>query len=209
MKQVSHIEKNASTEERIKEAARKVFTEKGYAATRTRDIAEESGLNLALINYYFRSKENLFNIIMVENLQLFVGSILPILNDRSTSLYEKVEQLADHYIDMLIANPNIPVFMVNVVSNNPTELMNKLGGPTLRGTTYIEVQFAELMSKKKNVAYSPMHLFMNMVSLTVFPFIAAPLIKAKNSLSQEEYVKLMMERKKLIPVWVKNMFESI
>ena len=54
-------EPNLSTEEKIKAAARKVFMEKGYGASRTRDIAEEAGINLALLNYYFRSKEKLFN----------------------------------------------------------------------------------------------------------------------------------------------------
>jgi AcrR family transcriptional regulator len=58
MKEGKKIE--PTTEEQIKEAARRVFTRKGYAATRTRDIAEESGHNLALLNYYFRSKEKLF-----------------------------------------------------------------------------------------------------------------------------------------------------
>ena len=55
---------NLSTEEKFKEAARIVFTKKGYAATKTRDIAEQAGLNLALLNYYFRSKEKLFEIIV-------------------------------------------------------------------------------------------------------------------------------------------------
>ena len=46
-----------STEDKIKQAALKLFTKKGYAATRTRDISEAAGINLALLNYYFRSKE--------------------------------------------------------------------------------------------------------------------------------------------------------
>ena len=58
-----------STEEKIKIAARSVFHKKGYAATRTRDIAEEAGINLALLNYYFRSKEKLIDIIMTETMQ--------------------------------------------------------------------------------------------------------------------------------------------
>ncbi len=59
-----------STEEKIKEAARTVFTRKGYAATRTRDIAKEANINLALLNYYFRSKEKLFGLIMMEKMQI-------------------------------------------------------------------------------------------------------------------------------------------
>ena len=55
------IEKELSTEEKILISASKVFTEKGFSGTRTRDIAEEAGINLALLNYYFRSKKNFLN----------------------------------------------------------------------------------------------------------------------------------------------------
>src|SRR6186997_2175697 len=108
-----NIEKNPSTEEQIKDAARRVFTQKGYAATRTRDIAEESGCNLALINYYFRSKQKLFDIIMLEHIQSFVVSIMPILNDRHTTLKEKVAALVSHYIDMLKESPDLPIFILS------------------------------------------------------------------------------------------------
>jgi AcrR family transcriptional regulator len=200
---------NDSTEQKIKEAARKVFTEKGFAATRTRDIAEASGYNLALINYYFRSKENLFNIIMIESLQLFVGSILPILNDRETTLMQKVETMVDHYIDMLIANPNIPFFVMNAVNTNPHELMARVAGQNAIGSTYLEEQWRELIKKKKALAFNPMHLFINMIGMTVFPFVAAPMIKARNKISNEAYIQMMLERKKLIPIWMKSMFETI
>ena len=68
-----------STEEKIKNAARIIFHQKGYAGTKTRDIAEEAGINLALLNYYFRSKEKLFGIIMVESLQSFRLSMMDVI----------------------------------------------------------------------------------------------------------------------------------
>ena len=74
---------DTSTEEKIKEAARVVFHKKGYAATRTRDIAEEADINLALLNYYFRSKEKLFDIIMVETLS---GFLQHLTQERTRSL---------------------------------------------------------------------------------------------------------------------------
>jgi len=55
-----------STEEKIKEAARIVFTQKGYASAKVRDIAKEADINLSLVNYYFRSKEKLFQLCMAE-----------------------------------------------------------------------------------------------------------------------------------------------
>ena len=62
----NNTDKELSTEEKIIAAARKLFTQKGFSATKTRDIAEEAGINLALLNYYFRSKQNLFQIIIEE-----------------------------------------------------------------------------------------------------------------------------------------------
>jgi AcrR family transcriptional regulator len=64
-------ELDTTTEAKIKAAARVVFHKKGFAATRTRDIAEEAGINLALLNYYFRSKEKLFDIIMWRPCKVF------------------------------------------------------------------------------------------------------------------------------------------
>src|ERR1700755_1986938 len=101
---------DSSTEEKIKEAARVVFIKKGFAATRTRDIAEEAGINLALLNYYFRSKEKLFHVIMAETLKGFVQNIAMVLNDEKSSLEEKIQQLANSYIDMIIEEPEIPTF---------------------------------------------------------------------------------------------------
>src|SRR3546814_7833693 len=83
---------NISTEEKIKEAARKVFTRKGYAAARTRDIAEEAGINLALLNYYFRSKEKLFHQVMIERMQELFGVLIPVMNDTSTALETKLDR---------------------------------------------------------------------------------------------------------------------
>src|SRR5690606_27078812 len=106
---------DTSTEEKIKNAARTVFHKKGYAATRTRDIAEEAGINLALLNYYFRSKEKLFNIIMTETLSGFVQKMVVILNDEKTSLDKKVELIATHYTDLLLKEPEVPVFILSEV----------------------------------------------------------------------------------------------
>lgn len=107
------IGKDSSSEEKIKEAARKVFTRKGYAATRTRDIAEEAGINLALLNYYFRSKEKLFSQVMMEKIQEFFGLLFPIMDDASTKLETKIELIVSSYIDMLSESPDLPLFVLS------------------------------------------------------------------------------------------------
>jgi len=200
---------NGSTEAQIKEAARRVFTSKGFAATRTRDIAEESGVNLALINYYFRSKENLYNIIMVEQVQLFLHSVTGILNDPTTSLFTKLEIAIDHYIDMLIANPGLPIFGMNEVNTNPENLVEKVGfGNHNAGDLFIAKQWLEMTMAGEIQPIHPLHLISNVVAMTVFPFIAAPLLRNRSGMSVKEYNEMMLQRKKLIPHWVKTILTT-
>src|SRR5215204_3162803 len=104
---------DASTEEKIKEAARKVFTTKGYAAARTRDIAEEAGVNLALLNYYFRSKEKLFELIMLEALSGFMQNMGSVFNDENTTLEKKLMLIAEKVIDLFTLEPEMPLFIMS------------------------------------------------------------------------------------------------
>jgi len=206
MKKKSVIEKNSSTEEKIKEAARKVFTQKGYAATRTRDIAEEAGYNLALINYYFRSKEKLFDIICLENIQLFIPSVLGILNDPATTLQEKIEILVSNYIDMLMKNPELPLFILSEIHKDPMTLINKVWSNNIRHeNAYIIKQWQEFMASGKGPSVNPVHIFINALSMMIFPFVAGPLLRNRTGMGKEAFNKLMEERKKLIPVWIGTM----
>src|SRR6188474_52868 len=111
-----------NTEEKIKNAARAVFHKKGFAAARTRDIAEEAGINLALLNYYFRSKEKLFELIMLENIQQFVRGVKEIIMEEDTELRDKIERISSFYIDMLIRNPDLPLFILSELRANPDHL---------------------------------------------------------------------------------------
>src|SRR3954447_3091787 len=87
-----------NTESKIKAAARVVFHQKGFAATRTRDIAQEAGINLALLNYYFRSKQKLFDLIMAETVSAFMQNMVLVLNDEKTTLAHKIQELSNRYI---------------------------------------------------------------------------------------------------------------
>jgi TetR/AcrR family transcriptional regulator len=74
---MTEIDKN--TEQKILDAARKVFTRQGFAAARMDDIAQEAGINRALLHYYFRSKQKLFDVIFAENMGNFYSSFVSIL----------------------------------------------------------------------------------------------------------------------------------
>jgi AcrR family transcriptional regulator len=192
---------DTSTEEKIKAAARKVFTKKGYAASRTRDIAEESGINLALLNYYFRSKEKLFEIIMLENIQHFMKDVKEILTNEKTSLTQKIELLVENYIDMLIRQPDLPLFILSELRSGPQVLANKMGIKEFLFKSHFMKQLIEVMKKNK-IKIHPLQFIINTIGMTVFPFVGRPVLQHIGDLKQTEFIALMEERKKLIPGWI-------
>jgi len=195
--------KDASTEEKIIEAARKVFTLKGYAATRTRDIAKEAGLNLALLNYYFRSKEKLFEIVMAEKVGQLFGIIAPVVNNEATLLEEKVAFIADAYIRILSQNPGLPLFVLSEIRNNPEHFGNRVQAGKLLTESVLVKQL-----KEKKPDMNPLHFILNILSMCIFPFIAQPVLVASNVFTATEFELFAEERKTMIVTWFKAMIEA-
>ena len=198
---------DATTEEKIKNAARSVFHKKGYAATRTRDIAEEAGINLALLNYYFRSKEKLFDIIMTETIQGFLTSIMFILNNETTSFEQKIEVIVSNYIDLLIEEPDIPLFVLSELRANPDALISRISNKKVLMKSVFIMQFLQKIKEGKVAPIHPLHFIMNMLGMVVFPFVGSPMLKSIGDLKQKEFDELMQQRKKLIPKWVNAMLK--
>lgn len=198
---------DTSTEEKIKKAALKLFTRKGYAATRTRDISEEAGINLALLNYYFRSKEKLFELLMAELLEQFFRGIVEIFNDEKTSLDEKMKMFVGQYTALLKEQPDLPLFIFHHLRANPGKLASRLGMGRLF-KSYFFNQLALEMERRKIERIHPMQFVMNLLAMTVFPFIAAPLLKEVTGINGKMFDKLVEERLTLIPQWMKVIMES-
>lgn len=202
----NNIEK-IPTEEKIKKAARKVFQTKGYFATRTRDIAEEADVNLALLNYYFRSKEKLFDIIMTEILIGFFHTIGAVLND-NTSLEKKVALIANNYIDFLSKEENVPMFILSEIYNNPNKLLKKIKVKELILNSEFFKQYQDAVATGNVTEPNVFHFLMNLMSMIVFPFVAQPLLQEISGLNNSQFKELMHERKKLIPFWIETMMTA-
>ena len=200
----SNKELDTSTEAKIKAAARVVFHKNGFAATRTRDIAEEAGINLALLNYYFRSKQKLFDLIMMETMQGFFQSMTIVFNDEQTTLDQKVEIIAERYIDKMITDPHVPIFLLNELRNNPSGFVEKVNMKQVIVGSYYYKQFQERMKNSQNQVH-PLNFIINLMSLVMFPFVASPIIKMLGGLKDVEFNKMMVERKAFIPIWIRAM----
>jgi len=195
---------DTNTEERIKQAARKVFHQKGYAATRTRDIAEEANINHAMLNYYFRSKEKLFEIVMMETMAQFFKGVGIILNDENTSLEEKIERVVANYIDLLLEEPELPTFILNEVRPNPQFFVEQTPINEALTHSVFARQYAQAVIQGRITEPNLMHTILNVIGLVIFPFVAKPMLSAITNLPEEQYKALMIQRKTLIPQWIKT-----
>ena len=196
------VEEDLSTEEKIKAAARTVFTKKGFAATRTRDIAEEAGINLALLNYYFRSKEKLFELVMMEKMASFFGTITPILGNRALTLEEKISLVAENYTFALTENPDLPLFILSEIRMNPDQFVNRLPFNKIFESHFIK----QLQERRPDL--QPVHFLMNLLGLTVFPFIVRPVLITSGALNEKSFNARAEERISLIPQWMNAMLKK-
>lgn len=195
----NHTDKELTTEEKIIAAARKLFTQKGFSATKTRDIAEEAGINLALLNYYFRSKQNLFQIIIEEKFDQLFGVINPILSNSEISLEEKIETLVTNYTNMLLGNDDLPLFVLSEIKTNEFLIKRVRQNAEILSHPVIEKQL-----KERGFTTSGFNFIMNIMSLTLFPFMSKPLFVTSGLIKEEEFAHFINERKKDIPTWVMN-----
>jgi AcrR family transcriptional regulator len=198
---------DSNTETKIKAAARSVFHKKGFAGTRTRDIAKEANLNLALLNYYFKSKQKLFELIMLETLKEFNQAMGEVLNNEITTLEKKIHLISEKYIDLIMAEPEMPIFIMAEIRSNGAAILEKLPANGVLQSAFIK-QYRQAVNNKIIVEPNPLHFLMNLTGLITFPFINAPILKKVGNLSDMQFDKLMKERKKKIPIWIKAMFRA-
>jgi len=191
-----------STEEKIMQAAKKLFTQKGFAATRTRDIAEEAGINLALLNYYFRSKEKLFDIVMIDNFRQFIKGIsIHLLQDAST-VEEKIQRIVTAYIDFLNNHPDLPIFIINEIRGNTSRITQQINEEVAPLRAHMFRQIQEAGRQGKIIPIDPFHFIANLIGLTVFPYIGRPILQRVTGVDDQQFRAFMEERKKLVPLWI-------
>ncbi|MAU73073.1 MAG: TetR family transcriptional regulator [Flavobacteriaceae bacterium] len=199
--------KYSDTELKIRDAAKSLFLKKGYSATTTRDIAQESQINLALLNYYFTSKRRLFEIIMFETLYDFLNKMVEVYNDEETTIREKIELASSKYIDMIIAEPLLPTFILNELKNNPTNFLKMPTAKVIMKSQLIS-QYNDGVKKGIYKKVDSIHFITNILSLIVFPFICSPIIMKMEKLNKTDFNKMMNQRKKLIPEWIIQMIKK-
>lgn len=186
-----------TTEQKIIQAANKLFTQKGYAATRTRDIAEEAGTNLALLNYYFGSKENLYKKVVQEKLRMLLGAMGPVLSDENIALEEKIQTIIENYTNLLLENEELPIFILNELTINKGLLAD-----IIQNTRQITQPILEKQLRNIGAEISAIDLIINTLSMTMFPFVTKPLITSAGLVKEDEFIGFVTGRKEKIQQWI-------
>lgn len=166
--------KKDSTEDKILEAATNVFVSKGMEGARMQEIADEAGINKALLHYYFRSKERLFEAIFAEIIKFAFPKITRIVQSEEP-IVTKIEQVIDAYIDLLIKHPFIPGFVIKELNRDPSGLFKMVMKFGLNPqVVFDQIQLA--MDRGEIIKMQPRHLAANIISMCIFPFAARPII---------------------------------
>lgn len=197
---------NTETEQKIISSAEKLFYQKGKAGCSMQDIADDAGINRTLLNYYYRSKDKLFEAVFRKAMGSFVPNLAAMLQS-DMPFQEYVPVLVETVIDTMIENPQIPIFVLQELSSNPErmpQIIKEMGvDPSLAiQKMKEEKQVPELMGM------DPRQVILNIISLCIFPFAARSVVTEILYLGDNEaYLNAMKERRNLIPQIVEQIMK--
>lgn len=167
-------------EQAILETAEREFLKKGFDGARTTSIAAAAGVTHAMLHYYFRTKEQLFERILDEKMRMMGQSVLAAFGDARLPLPERLRNGIERHFDFIAANPDLPRFIVNEVFARPEryEAMQRQIR-SLMGVMLIDTQRAldEAADRGEIRRIDVRMLMLDIISLNVFVFIAYPILE--------------------------------
>lgn len=190
---------DSQSRERILAAAHRVFLRTGTAKARTIDIAEEAGVNKALLHYYFSTKAKLADAVFSASVAQLIPRIFAILGDPGTSLEHKVREVVREQIEFHSSRPYLAAYVVSEMHTEPERLVPMLAAP---GHPPLDALAAQLDAAAAAGSIRPISadsFVVNLIGLVVFPFIARPMLDALLGLGAERFPAFLEERKRTLP----------
>lgn len=181
-----------NTGEQILLAAREVFISKGFEGARMQEIANQAGINKALLHYYFRSKDKLFEAVFSE----VAGNLFPALKQimvAELGIKEKITFLVKIYLKGISENPFIPSFVLNTLNNNPERFLKYLRRAEI-DPGLLQKQIDREVSLGIIQPVKAEHLLVNIIAMCIFPFIARPIIQNIFNMDETAYLKYLESR---------------
>ncbi len=181
-----------NTENQILVAAREVFIAKGFEGARMQEIADQAGINKALLHYYFRSKDKLFDAVFSEVALNLFPAMKQVL-EAELGIKEKITFFVKNYIRTLQENPFIPAFVINTLNTNPERFLKFIKKSGIN-PLQLQEQIDDEVEKGMIRPVKAEHLLVNLVSMCLFPFIARPIVQYIFEMNNEEYQTYLESR---------------
>ena len=186
--------KDRNTEEKILNAAKNIFQLKGMDGSRMQEIANEAGINKSMLHYYYRSKKLLFEAVFNNAFSLLAPQLNKVLNDDS-SIENKIINFTSSYISFISKHPYLPNFIIQELNRNPEFILKLKENKSFPNIEKFKKQVEMEVEKGILLPIKGEQLFINILSLSIFPFVATPLIKAFGNINDTSFKKLIAERK--------------
>jgi AcrR family transcriptional regulator len=188
------LEKETQAEKTILNAARKVFIEKGKEGARMQEIADEASINKALLHYYFRSKDRLFDAVFIEAFEKFLPHLHSVILSE-LSFFDAIRNFISGYINTILENPYIPGFILHELSQNPENIADLLD-QRINNMNRLITKIEDEINKGTIRPIDPRQVMVNVIGLCIFPFVARPIIqKIFFQENSTEYEKFLEDRK--------------
>lgn len=186
--------KDIETEELIKKTAKRLFFGEGKFNATTQEIADSAGVNRTLINYYFRSRDNLFNLIFEDAVK------------REEKLREKVlfsdlpfkEKIEMYIDDSLLQAKDYPYLETYIVSRINDGCFYKEEDEWEKFMKRFYEEFENEVKKGTVEKMEPLQFILNIASLVSFPVAIRPLFQSTMRISDAEYDRILSDRKEII-----------
>jgi TetR/AcrR family transcriptional regulator len=189
-------ENDKQTEEKIFESATEVFVEKGMDGARMQDIANHAGINKALLHYYYRTKDHLFNAVFEKIAEQLFKRFAPVFDENAT-LEEKIRFFYREHITFLQKNPGLPAFILNEINRNPARLKKLIRKINIENLwKMLEIQHKDELKKYNITRETIPQLMTSIAAISVFPFAARGIMEGifeKIGLDFDDYMEKRKE----------------
>ena len=201
------MQQSKNVEQKIIDAAYDTFVENGYKGAKMRDIATRADINISMLHYYYRSKDNLFDIAFGMAFQRVYGKILSVLS-ADAPIKQKVEEIVGIYIETLIENPKLPNFIFSEIAQNPEPNMRLAKYRTkLFDSMAVLKHQMDTEAEKGNIRQvNMMEFFMDIESVCMYPFLTRGLWQKIFDVEDNSFNKMLKNRKDF---FIKNIIKSI
>lgn len=195
--------KTENTETEILIAAKEIFQQKGMAGARMQEIADKAKINKALLHYYYRSKQLLFEAVFKSAFSLLAPQLNKVLNDDS-DLFEKIRKFTENYVSFVIKHPYLPNFVIQELNKNPEFVQKLRSEKNFPSIEKFKLQVSDAINQGIIKPIETEQLFINIISLNIFPFIGEPLLMALVNVDKESYNKILENRKTEVAEFIIN-----